>query len=91
MKVKTKFDFYSDPGHGWLKVPMSLLDALGVRGRITTFSYQRGENAYLEEDCDATVFWNAYKERFGREPKIKHHLADRSSAIRAYASFSPIR
>ena len=87
MRIKEKFNFYSDPGHGWLKVPMSILDVLGIKGKITPYSYQRGENAYLEEDCDATLFINAFKEKYGTEPSFKFHSTDRRSKIRSFDQF----
>lgn len=34
-----KYDFISDPGHGWLKVKRSELRILGIDQQITPFSY----------------------------------------------------
>ena len=48
------FVFISDPGHGWLVVPLSLVRASGAK--ISPYSYIRGNMAYLEEDCDAGAF-----------------------------------
>ena len=56
-----KFKFYNDPGHGWLRVPKKLLAELGIADKITGYSYMSRTYAYLEEDCDATTFHNAYK------------------------------
>ena len=50
------YTFYSDPCHGWAKVPMRDLIALGVADKISRYSYQRGEFAYLEEDSDYSIF-----------------------------------
>lgn len=83
-----KFDKYDDPGHGWLKVPRKLLNKLGVEDKITTCSYQRGDFAYLEEDCDMGTFWKAL-EANGQILEYRTHTADRSSKIRSYASFHP--
>lgn len=47
-----KFTFHSDPGHGWLEVPRSLLDILGIAGDVSRYSYTDGPHAFLEEDCD---------------------------------------
>lgn len=57
------YDFISDPGHGWLKVPMMDLMASGVSNQISDFSYQTREFAFLEEDCDAGIFIEAEKAR----------------------------
>lgn len=84
-KSKT-YDVYADPGHCWLKVKIAELEKLGITGKITAFSYVRGDNAYLEEDCDAGVLINALKDR-GIEPKFKFHHTDNRSKIRGYASF----
>jgi len=55
------YKLYSDPSHGWLKVKLSVLSTLGIVGDITSFSYIRGEYAYLEEDQDVDTFLNAVK------------------------------
>ena len=55
MKTR-KLTFYADPGHGWLEVDRSDLDALGIIDKVSRYSYAKGEKAYLEEDCDAGLF-----------------------------------
>ena len=56
--------FHEDPGHGWLEVPVSELLELGIINQISEFSYLSldRKTAYLEEDCDLAVFFNAKKE-----------------------------
>lgn len=53
----------NDPGHGWLKVPISHLIYLDLRDKISAYSYQSrcGKYAYLEEDCDLPQFTQALK------------------------------
>ena len=87
MKVQAKFDFLMDPGHGWVKVPKALLKDLGIQSKISSYSYQRGEFAYLEEDCDAGEFIVAYKEKFGDVPKFRDRFSE-SSRVRNYESYS---
>lgn len=55
--------FWSDPGHGWLVVPVRELASLGISGAISPYSYVSydGETAYLEEDCDAGVYLNSLR------------------------------
>lgn len=53
------FRFISDPGHGWLEVPITLIEQLGIKSRISAYSYIKGHMAYLEEDCDAVEFIRA--------------------------------
>lgn len=48
------FTFISDPGHGWLVVPLADVQASGYEP--TEFSFIKGTTAYLEEDVDASGF-----------------------------------
>ncbi len=57
-----QLNFYSDAGHGWLKVSRKVLKDLGIEKLITGFSYQKDNNVYLEEDLDMTTFIDALKE-----------------------------
>ena len=84
---KKIFTFYSDPGHAWLCVPRSLIVQLGVIGKISHCSYQRNENVYLEEDCDAPKFRKAL-EASGKEFKYREVSAKKESRIRSYDSFT---
>lgn len=88
--INKVFKSYSDPGHGWLAVKRSDLHALGIADKITRFSYQRGNTVYLEEDCDVTLFFKAFKDKFGVEPKtIEQSYTNSSSPIRSYQSYKP--
>jgi hypothetical protein len=80
-KTKSEYDFFEDPAHGWLKVPKAELERLGIAGKISGFSYMSKDNAYLEEDSDATMFINA-KKSIGEEVKIKEHITDNDSPVR---------
>lgn len=53
--------FYSDPSHGWLRVPTKLVKELGVFDRVSEYSFvsESGRYLYLEEDCDAALVLNA--------------------------------
>ncbi len=86
-KEKTRvFVCYSDPQHGWIKVPRKLLVELGVADQITTCSYQNGDFVYLEWDCDAVIFFDRLKDQ-GVTPVIRSKSTDRSSRIRNYDSY----
>ena len=85
-----KFHFYADPGHGWAKVKRSLLKELGIEDKISSYSYQKGEFVYLEEDCDQYLFWKTMKDQ-GREVEYIEHYCRGSSKIRSYDSFKPER
>ena len=83
-----RLNFYADPGHGWLAVPLELLDRLGLVDRVSPYSYLRGRLAHLEEDCDYALFARAMNDR-GLFFTVKHHHADNRSRIRGYASYHP--
>jgi len=71
------FTFYHDPGHGWLKVSIEDLKAVGVsRDQISDYSYHKPGFMLLEEDCDAGVFVEAYKRKHGTEPEIREQYID---------------
>ena len=59
MSNTVKIVFFSDPGHGWGRVPRNLIDELGIADKISEFSYQDQGYVYLEEDCDLPRFISA--------------------------------
>lgn len=46
--------FISDPGHGWLEVPIADVHASGIS--VSPYSYIDDTHYYLEEDCDCTAY-----------------------------------
>ena len=74
------YRYVTDPGHGWLEVPRAELKRLGIEHLISPYSYQKGEFAYLEEDCDYTVF---EIEKQNRKEQFK--------VVRDYQEVTPIR
>ena len=52
IEISTHLTFISDPGHGWLRVPLADIAALGIETDISEYSFIDGRFAYLEEDCD---------------------------------------
>jgi hypothetical protein len=74
------YRYVTDPGHGWLEVPRAELKRLGIEQLISPYSYQKGEFAYLEEDCDYTVF---EIEKQNRKEQFK--------VVRDYQEVTPIR
>ena len=86
MKNEPKiYVFHSDPGHGWLAVKIKELVDLGVAEKISSYSYQKGQTAYLEEDCDAGIFIKALEER-GIEFKSRSSYQEHT-AIRSYPRY----
>ena len=80
-----KYRFIEDPGHGWLEVQVSEIQRLGVGQKISRYSYLKGDRAYLEEDCDLSVFMKA-KEQAG-EPVEMVRVYEEHTQIRNYPSF----
>jgi hypothetical protein len=78
--------YYTDPGHGWFAVKRAELAELGILGQISHYSYQRGRTVYLEEDCDATLYFTAHKAAGTVPPYIEKHT-DKRHPIRSYATF----
>jgi hypothetical protein len=80
------FTFHTDPGHGWLEVPRKMLTELGIDKDITPFSYQSGDHVYLEEDCDASKFLEAYSKDRGGLPLIDEKYSN-DTPIRHYQRY----
>ena len=87
MKTVT-FDIYNDPGHGWLKTTRAKLQQLGIAELISTYSYQRGDSVFLEEDCDAGILVSRLR-HLGYTVKFREHHADKRSRIRGYECYRP--
>lgn len=86
-KQEKVYKFYSDAGHGWLAVKKQELFDLGIQKKISPYSYVRGATVYLEEDCDASVFMEEMKKRFGKAPAIKEGKFQNRSPIRSYDAY----
>lgn len=86
MKTKT-IPYYTDPGHGWIKVSLKELEKYDLMDKISTYSYIRKDYAYLEEDCDANVYVRKLTS-MGIEAKLKILNSNKSSKIRSYERFS---
>lgn len=74
---------YNDSSHSWGKVRREVLVNLGIADKISRYSYQRGDYAYLEEDCDLTTLCMALNERDTRVRFIEKH-STKDSRIRSY-------
>lgn len=90
---KWALTFYEDSGHGWLEVPIALCRELGLQGKITGYSYCRGHNLYLEEDCDASTFIDAMVAKTGRSwedlKQLQKNVYHKTSPIRNYGDPIP--
>lgn len=82
------FDFHQDPGHAWLAVERNLLlQYPKVALAITPYSYQDGNMAYLEEDCDAHPFLGALRDA-NLQFTLVARICDREHGIRYYERFA---
>jgi hypothetical protein len=79
--------YYTDPGHGWFAVKRTELADLGLLDKVSTYSYQRGQTVYLEEDCDASLYFAAYRAAHGTHPAYVEKNTNKHSPIRSYDTF----
>jgi hypothetical protein len=83
---------FSDPGHGWIRVSNTQLKMLPeeLREQISGYSYQSetGRYVYLEEDCDAGIFFEWAKGN-GFTVIQSRKYTNRSSRIRNLPSYKP--
>ena len=82
MKIK----FYSDAGHGWAAVKRQTLIDMGIIDKVSTYSYQRGNTVYLEEDCDLSLLIGVLKSK-NIMPEFKDSHTNGRSPIRSYETF----
>lgn len=82
------FRVYADPGHAWIAVKEKLLIEFDIADKITPYSYFKGKTVYLEEDCDASTFVEAFVKKFGVEPVFaKENHVNWSHPIRKYRRY----
>ena len=77
-----------DAGHEWLAVKNKELIELGIQHKISSYSYVKGETVYLEGDCDAAHFFEAYTAKHGVEPKTKQGKYWDRQPCRSFARYS---
>jgi len=77
---------YSDPGHAWAKCKREVLKNLGIASNVSSYSYQRSDYVYLEEDCDYPLLVDALRQRNTRI-KCVERSSSNSSRIRGYERY----
>ena len=60
--IINKYTVWTDPSHAWIEVPKREVKELGLLDRISTFSFEKGDNLYLEEDVDGAMFLDRINE-----------------------------
>jgi hypothetical protein len=81
-EISTQLTFIIDPGHGWLRVPLADIAALGIEGDISEYSFIDGRFAYLEEDCDYGRFVDACNAQGIPLPEIEEQYVERFDRFR---------
>ena len=90
-KVLSRCKWWADSGHEWLQVPLFMArkaheaDIASGGDGISTFSYVKGTNAYLEGDCDAALFL-AYLGATDSDAATIH-----ANGVALYTNLAPVR
>ena len=80
-----QFTYHTDPGHGWVEVSIPDLISVGLTPvDFSQYSYRAGDYVFLEEDCDAAVFVNAFIQCNGARPQFREVHTDNDHPIRTY-------
>jgi hypothetical protein len=77
-----------DAGHEWLAVKIDQLIELGIAHKISQYSYMKNGTAYLEGDCDAALFIDAYTAKNGTAPKTKQGKYWDTQPLRRFARYT---
>jgi hypothetical protein len=91
-ELSTHLTFIADPGHGWLRVPLTEIVALGLETQISLYSYIQGQYAYLEEDCDCPLYLTTRTLHGCPHPEIAEEYVEqfeRPSLHFGHAALSP--
>lgn len=83
-----QYIYHTDPGHGWLEVDQKDINELGIADKISSYSYMNKTKVYLEEDCDMTLFIEAFKTKFDAFPIVIELSTNQHSRIR---NFNPYK
>lgn len=84
--MEKNYIMHEDEGHAWLAVKRKELEDLGIIDKISSYSYQKGQIVYLEEDRDFGLFVNAIGEKRANNLKMKGSY-HKVSPIRNYQRF----
>ena len=86
--MTSKYKFFSDSGHGFLEVPLTELQKLGIDKDITSYSYAHNGLVYLEEDCDYSTFIEA-KQKANESFDCEDISIDGDAPCRGYPRYNP--
>jgi len=86
MQTIITLNFHNDGGHGWLECGRELISSADIAGKISKYSYQRGDNVYLEEDCDMPLLLDALRKR--SIGVVVNDMYQDESPVRKYERFT---
>ena len=86
--MRKKYRTHLDSQHGWMAVPLADLKTLGIEGRISISSRQKGGTVYLDGDEDLCTFMDA-AERAGWEVQQESRNHDYWWSGRSYPRYQP--
>ena len=78
-------NYHQDGGHGWVEISKKLAERIMGEDyhNISSYSYQKGDVLFLEEDCDAGLLVGAIKKlNMHLETNAIHHAGE--CVIRSY-------
>ena len=78
---------YSDPSHSWGKVRREVLKNLQLDRHISSYSFQRGEYVYLEEDNDLSMLCQALYDNNTRVV-FNEKSTNKPSRVRTYDRYT---
>jgi len=87
-KDSMKLYIRSDPEHSWLTVPRKLISKFGLTTKISTHSFQRKTNVYLDKEKDMPTFVKE-AQKHGLTLDIVDLHTERSSKILKYNTYTP--
>jgi len=86
MQTIITLNFHNDGGHGWLECGRELISSADIADKISKYSYQRGDNVYLEEDCDMPLLLDALRKR--SIGVVVNDMYQDESPVREYERFT---
>ena len=93
MALTYKFDVLSDPMHAWVKIHkrhLSYFFGEHWRKHFTSFSYEKGDYAYLEEDQDASTLIKGIRDQGFDVEFRERNQSSKLSRVRSYDHLAPI-
>jgi len=78
--IINKYTVWTDAHHAWIEVPKREVKQLGLLDKISTYSFEKGDNLYLEEDIDGKMFLDRINEdifeldeRYEEESRVRKY------------------